>query len=191
MDRYWIGVLNLLIAITGISGSGKDTFGEYLKESGIYKLLSYTTREIREGEKNGEDYYFLSKEEYKKLDKANDVFYAGNNYSFSNEDIKRISSKKDMVKYSVVNDNGLNYFKEVIPKENLIHVHLNVNIEEAIKRMKKRGDSKESIESRVQYYKEVETITSKILEKNADYVLEGSLEDYKEFARTLMKTINN
>lgn len=181
----------MLIAITGISGSGKDTFGEYLKENGVSKLLSYTTRKIREGEKNGEDYYFLSKEEYKKLDKANDVFYAGNNYSFSNEDIKKISSEKDMVKYSVVNDNGLNYFKEVIPKENLIHVHLNVNIEEAIKRMKERGDSNESIESRVQYYKEVETITSKILEKNADYVLEGSLEDYKEFAKTLMKTISN
>lgn len=176
----------MLIAITGISGSGKDTLGKFLSEYGINKLVSYTTRPIRDGEIDGEDYHFINKDKYSKLNKANSVNYAGNFYSFSAEDIEKLSTP-DVRKYSVVNKDGLDYFKKFIenPKDNLIHVHIKVSIDESVWRMRERGDSEDAIQSRVDYYNSKEKDLAKELENSADYVLEGSLKAYKELAEKL------
>ena len=177
----------MLVVITGISGSGKDTLGSYLSEYGITKLVSYTTREIREGETDGVDYHFLNMGEYENLNKANNVQYAGNYYSFSEEDIVALSG--DTYKYSVVNQNGLEYFKENV--SNIIHVHMKVSIEDAVKRMEQRGDTKESIQSRINYYNETEKHIVNKMESIADYVLEGILEEYKHFAKELSVKVKN
>ena len=60
---------NLLVVISGPSGGGKGTIiNELLTRDENYKRVStYTTRPMREGEKNGEQYYFITEEEYKKL----------------------------------------------------------------------------------------------------------------------------
>lgn len=176
----------MLIVITGTSGSGKDTLGRFLSEYGINKLVSYTTRPIRDGEIDGEDYHFVSEDEYDKLNKANGVTYAGNFYSFSLEDVEALSNS-DVRKYSVVNKDGLDYFKKAIKssRESVIHVHIKVSIDEAAWRMRERGDSEESIQSRVDYYNSTEKELIEELENSADYVLEGSLKAYKELAEKL------
>lgn len=58
----------MLIVISGPSGSGKTTVCNKLLEemSGLTYSISFTTRAPREGEGNGEDYFFISKEEFKK-----------------------------------------------------------------------------------------------------------------------------
>lgn len=55
-----------IIALIGESGSGKDTLlKEVLKACpGLHKVINYTTRPPREGEVNGENYFFLTKEEF-------------------------------------------------------------------------------------------------------------------------------
>tara|TARA_B100001059_G_C17700057_1_gene509591 strand:- start:248 stop:823 length:576 start_codon:yes stop_codon:yes gene_type:complete len=55
-----------LIIITAPSGAGKTTLcKEILKnESNIKFSVSHTSRKIRKNEKNGIDYYFISKEEF-------------------------------------------------------------------------------------------------------------------------------
>ena len=57
-----------IILISGPSGSGKSTLINRLmkEEKDIYFSISCTTREIRQGEKDGVDYYFLSVDEFKK-----------------------------------------------------------------------------------------------------------------------------
>ena len=57
-----------ILLISGPSGSGKSTLINRLmkEEKGIYFSISCTTREIRQGEKDGVDYYFLSVDEFKK-----------------------------------------------------------------------------------------------------------------------------
>ena len=57
-----------ILLISGPSGSGKSTLINRLmkKEKDIYFSISCTTREIRQGEKDGVDYYFLSIDEFKK-----------------------------------------------------------------------------------------------------------------------------
>ncbi len=58
----------LLVVLSGPSGSGKDTVLEqvFKKEPSLQKSISMTTREIREKEVDGRDYYFVSKEYFEK-----------------------------------------------------------------------------------------------------------------------------
>ena len=92
----------LLVVISGPSGVGKGTVRKALfnlpKHNLVYSV-SMTTRDMREGEVDGVDYYFVSKEEFEKrrkegkfletaefvgnyygtpLDKVNDQLDAGN-----------------------------------------------------------------------------------------------------------------
>lgn len=77
----------LLIVISGPSGVGKGTVRKALFEREGHNLvysISMTTRSPRCGEVNGEDYYFVSKEEFEaQIEKGNLLEYAnfvGNYY---------------------------------------------------------------------------------------------------------------
>jgi len=64
-----------LIRVSGPSGSGKSTVTKIVKDKlNIPLSISATTRNPRDGEINGKDYFFLSKEEFKNKI-ANDEFY--------------------------------------------------------------------------------------------------------------------
>ena len=64
-----------LIIVSGPSGSGKSTVTKIVKDKlNIPLSISATTRNPREGEIDGKDYFFLSKEEFKNKI-ANDEFY--------------------------------------------------------------------------------------------------------------------
>lgn len=59
----------LLVVISGPSGVGKGTVRKALFEMHNHNLVysvSMTTRKMRPGEKDGVDYYFVSKEEFEK-----------------------------------------------------------------------------------------------------------------------------
>ena len=58
----------LMLVLSSPSGAGKTTISrELLKKDDIIMSISYTTRKIRKNEKEGKDYYFTSKERFKKL----------------------------------------------------------------------------------------------------------------------------
>ncbi len=88
-----------LIILTGPSGVGKGTVVKEIlgKEKNIWLSISATTREPREGEKEGENYYFLKQEKFKEMIKKNLFLewaqFAGNYYgtplSSVNEKIKK------------------------------------------------------------------------------------------------------
>ena len=75
-----------LFVISGPSGSGKSTvIGRLLKElDKAYFSISATTREPREGERDGVDYHFMKKEEFEKLVEADQLLeyaqFVGNYY---------------------------------------------------------------------------------------------------------------
>lgn len=83
----------LLIVMTGASGVGKGTLREqWLANQNVFYSTSWTTREARPGERSGEDYVFVSKEEF--LDKVKqDGFlehaeFVGNHYGTPIEPIE-------------------------------------------------------------------------------------------------------
>lgn len=65
---------NILI-VSGPSGSGKSSLmiEMFKKIENTYFSISTTTRDIRDGEKDGENYYYISKDEFKK-DIEEDMF---------------------------------------------------------------------------------------------------------------------
>jgi len=75
-----------LIILTGPSGVGKGTVIKEIldKEKNIWLSISATTREPREGEKEGENYYFLKQEKFKEMIEQNLFLewakFAGNYY---------------------------------------------------------------------------------------------------------------
>lgn len=75
-----------LIIITGATVSGKDTVVAALLKAhpSWKKVVTTTTRPIRPGEIDGEDYYFISVEAFQEMKEKDEfletVEYAGNNY---------------------------------------------------------------------------------------------------------------
>ena len=67
-----------LYVISGPSGTGKGTIcAELLKDTGNEFSVSMTTRDPREGEVHGKDYFFVSKEEFlENVDKGNFLEHA-------------------------------------------------------------------------------------------------------------------
>lgn len=53
-----------VFCLVGPSGSGKTTLAGILKEKGVDKIITTTTRQPREGEVDGIDYFFVSKEQF-------------------------------------------------------------------------------------------------------------------------------
>ncbi len=68
-----------LIVISGPSGAGKDSVAQKVIENNkkIEISVSMTTREPREGEKEGKDYFYVTKNEFlEQIDKGNFLEYA-------------------------------------------------------------------------------------------------------------------
>ena len=63
------GANPLLIVISGPSGVGKDTVLAKMKQSRrlLHYVVTATTRPQRPGEKNGVDYHFVSREQFKRM----------------------------------------------------------------------------------------------------------------------------
>ena len=60
-----------IFCLMGKSSTGKDTIYKELlgeKKLNLHKIVPYTTRPIREGEKNGEEYFFTDEEGIRRLE---------------------------------------------------------------------------------------------------------------------------
>ncbi len=95
---------NKIIIISGPSGVGKKTIIDQfinIKELNLSYSISATTREPRQGEINGRDYYFLSMDEFNQKIK-NDEFlewaeFAGNKYGTLKSVINAILETKNVI----------------------------------------------------------------------------------------------
>lgn len=111
----------LLIVFSGPSGVGKGTVRKGVFDKlgdKLYFSISMTTRGIREGEKNGVDYYFVSKEQFlKELDRDNLLEYneyVGNFYGTPKDIVlEKINQGKDVV--LEIDVNGAKQIKEKMP----------------------------------------------------------------------------
>ena len=62
-----------IFCLMGKSASGKDTIYKKLmedRELGLRRMVSYTTRPIRDGEKDGEEYHFVDKGKLEQFEAA-------------------------------------------------------------------------------------------------------------------------
>lgn len=62
---------NAKIIIVGAGASGKNFLAERFQNRGFQRAVSYTTRPIRKGEKEGMDYHYISEEEFMRMSAEN------------------------------------------------------------------------------------------------------------------------
>jgi len=137
-----------IILLVGPSGSGKSTAEKELVlnyPETYHKAVSHTTRKPRDGEKDGADYHFASKEHFNTLEKENKFIesteYVGNKYGVSKEEIK---PNKDTI--IVVEPNGARQILDwARGNERVIVIYFDIPLKDRIKGMKDRGDNEEKI----------------------------------------------
>jgi len=135
-----------MLILIGPSASGKTEVAKLLiSKFGLKKLVTYTTRPIRQSETDGVDYHFLSAESFLKLKDAGEFVettcYNGNYYG---------SRKCDVCddKVVVLEANGLNAFLKQMPKK-IVSVYLETPKAIRKQRMIDRGDDPRDIERRL------------------------------------------
>ena len=105
-----------IIVLSSPSGAGKTTLVKKLAKNKNFKIsVSYTTRVPRISENNGEDYYFVSKNDFKKLIENNELLeYANvfnNFYGSSKKRVFNILNNGDSVLFDI-DWQGTNQIKE-------------------------------------------------------------------------------
>ena len=104
--------LNKILVVVGPSGVGKDTVMQKIfdKHPGFFKKgVTHTSRKMREGEKEGYNYYYVSKEDFLKLNEEGGLiehnFYNGNYYGLSKMELEK-GLKGDKIMYAIIDING-------------------------------------------------------------------------------------
>ena len=155
----------VLIVISGPSGAGKGTICKALleKHKNIYLSVSATTRKPREGEVEGVNYYFLTKETFEEKVKENGFLeYAnvhGNFYGTPKVNVeKMLEEGKDVI--LEIDIQGALQVKENF-KEGVFIFILPPSMEELKQRIIKRGsETQESLMTRFKNaYKEINYVS--------------------------------
>lgn len=144
----------MIFVITGPSGCGKSTLSHrVLKEvEDLEFSVSYTTRNRRNSECEGKDYYFVSKEEFGEMIKEDKLvewaLVHGHYYGTSKREIEKKGANKDLL--LDIDVQGARQVKEKFKKAVFIFI-LPPLYEELEARLRKRGDeSSESITRRLE-----------------------------------------
>ncbi len=121
-----------LFLIVGPSGSGKGTVIKALaaKYSGFFYPISYTTREPREREKDGEVYHFVPREKFEQMIKNEEfleyaIVHSNNYYGTGKKEIVD-ALEGGAVVVREVDIQGFHSIRKIIPKENLVAIFMKV-----------------------------------------------------------------
>ncbi len=144
-----------LYILSGPSGSGKDTVLKQVLSlhPEIMLSISSITRDMREGEIEGEKYHFISREEFEQLIKDDMLLeynvFVGNYYGTPKAPVqKAISEGTDVI--LEIDVNGAEQIKKKMPEAVSIFI-MPPSVEELRRRLSGRGtDSQEVIEKRMQ-----------------------------------------
>ena len=185
----------LLIVVSAPSGCGKGTIlSEILKNDNYFFSVSATTRKPREGEEDGVNYYFLTKDQFENNIKNNGMLeyaeYCGNYYGTPKEPIeKNLSEGKNVILEIEVN--GAMQIRKKCPDAVFLFI-MPPSIKELDRRLHKRGtETEEVIASRISQAKKEMTYA-----KNYDYIvvndaLEDAVDDFKSIVRACQCKVEN
>ena len=134
------------IIIVGKGGSGKDHLRKELEKLGFRYCISHTTRPPRDGEINGVDYHFISRESAAFEFAAKGKFYE---YVIFNEWLYGTSVEEfEKSNLFIMTPSGLSKMKESDRKESIV-IYLDIDENVRRDRISKRNDA-DKIERRLE-----------------------------------------
>ena len=144
-----------LFVISGSSGVGKGTvIKEFLRRNPDFKLsVSCTTRNPREGEVHGENYFFLSREEFKSCVEKGEFLewaeFSGNMYGTKRPYVdEKLAMGKNLI--LEIDTQGALKVKKIMPEANLIFI-LPPSFEELEARLRGRHtETEDAIQKRLE-----------------------------------------
>lgn len=143
-----------LFVISGSSGVGKGTvINEFLHRHPEFRLsISCTTRGMREGEKDGVNYFFLSVDEFKNCINNNEFLewaeFSGNFYGTKKEFVEKCLANGENLILEIDTKGALNV-KKIMPEANLIFI-APPSVEELEARLRGRHtETEEAIQKRL------------------------------------------
>lgn len=184
----------LLVVLSGPSGSGKDTVLKSVLEKmdgDAFLSVSMTTRAMRSGEKEGTDYFFVSKEQFQKnidddlmLEYAK---YGSNYYGTPIGPVKEVLKNGKTVFLNIEVQGGAN-IRRLMPEAIQIFI-APPSKEELERRLRKRGtESEECICERLRIAEE----EMKHADEYDFIVINDVLEDaVEEVLSIVRKSLNN
>lgn len=147
----------LLIILSGPSGVGKGTLRKHVIKANDLNLaysISMTTREAREKERNGVEYYFVSKEEFLKHIE-NDEFleyaeFVGNYYGTPKSYVEKLRNEGKNV-FLEIEVNGATQVLSKVKDEGVVSIYLLPPSERALEyRIRhRRSEPEEVIQKRL------------------------------------------
>ncbi|SDO18211.1 guanylate kinase [Alkalicoccus daliensis] len=143
-----------IFILSGFAGAGKNAIINNLLEieSSLTYIPSYTTRNKREGEAQGNPYQFVSMEQFQHMVAKNDFIeyeeVHGNLYGTPLSSYE-LAFKEGKTIVKDIDVNGAVKFKERFPQAALIFIQP-TNPEDVLERMRNRGDKEADIMKRMQ-----------------------------------------
>ena len=145
------------IILSGASGVGKNTLGDFLLEQ--FPQLSYsvsaTTRKIRQGEQEGKDYYFISVSDFEEKIENGDLLewqevYEDTYYGTLKSELSRIHQQNQYPLLVIDVFGAINVMKNIDMETLTIFIDI-VSLEELEKRLTQRGtESAEKVATRME-----------------------------------------
>ena len=180
----------VLTVISGFSGAGKGTVVKQLLQEYDYGLsISATTRSPREGEQDGREYFFKTKEEFEKMIREHQLIeyaqYVGNYYGTPKEYVvQQLEQGKDVI--HEVEMQGALRVREILPEVNLIFL-TPPTVDELERRLVSRGtETAEVIRERMARAKEESAYM-----KEYDYVvINDDLDECVENVHQLIRSLH-
>lgn len=125
-----------MIVLVGESASGKSTIERELAKFGYRKLVTYTTRQPRDGERDGVAYHFVSDEKFNEMKRegkfAEFAVYNGWQYGTAKEDCTDD-------KITVLTPHGLRQLRKN-PELDIISFYIKVDRRDRLIKILQRGD---------------------------------------------------
>ena len=138
-----------LVVISGFSGVGKGTVIRHMMETheGYAYSVSATTREMREGEKDGVDYFFITEEEFTRMIRDHELIeytnYCDHFYGTPKKFVRRMLEEgKDVI--LEIETQGANLIRRQFPDALLMFI-MPPSGEELLNRLNGRGSETDRV----------------------------------------------
>ena len=178
-----------ILCISGKSGSGKDTIvNKLVKEHEFKKIVTYTSRPIREKEEQDVTYHFISEEEF--IQKINEGFFLEYKTYNTTSGIWYYGTSIESIEFAddksviILTPQGVRDLKKKLPEKKLTCIYLYVNGMTAMIRTMQRGDDLNEISRRLKH----DDVDFDGFENEADVIINNC--DYRNFENVFREILN-